>query len=137
MATAFLLAGTPAHASEMVIFVAENSVVQNMSLDDLSDIYLGEITYVGNEKLTPVFFVEGNDARADFLREVLHVSNNVYKTHWMKRIFREGGVPPLESTSEVSAINAIMDNPGGVGFVYASVIEKIPGTRELLRLHLE
>jgi len=132
-----LLFAGHASAAEILVFVSDQSPIKNISAEDLSDIYLGETTYIDSERLSPAFYIEGNDSRADFLRQGLHVSDDAYRTHWMKRIFREGGVPPVEVTSAQAALEFVQSTPGGIGFVYADAPQAAVGTREVLRISLD
>jgi ABC-type phosphate transport system substrate-binding protein len=137
LATLILLSVSYASAMEMVVFVSENSPIKNLSTDEVSDIFLGKKRYVESGLLTPVVYVEGIDSRAAFLREVLNVSHSAYRFHWMKRIFREGGRPPVEVISEAAAFEFVRSTSGGIGYAYAQSFEKVLGTREVLRFKLK
>jgi len=65
---------------------------------------------------------------------VVNISENVYKTYWIKRIFREGGTPPRKAASAEEALSIVSRTAGAVGFVYASQLAGATNVREVLRV---
>jgi len=64
----------------------------------------------------------------------VNISENVYKTYWIKRIFREGGTPPKKAGTAEEVLSIISRNPGAVGFVYGSQLAGATNVREVLRV---
>jgi ABC-type phosphate transport system substrate-binding protein len=135
LALALLLVGAgAARAEELVVIVNDKAPVQSVTAKDVKEIFLGEITFWGDLKIVPVGYVDGAAVETDFLERVVRVTENVYKTYWIKRIFREGGTPPRKVGSAAEALTAVARTPGGIGFVYASELAGATGVREVLRV---
>jgi len=132
---ALLLAGAGvARAEELVVIVNAKAPVQSVTAKDVKEIFLGETAFWGDVKIVPVGYVDGAAVETDFLDRVVHVTENVYKTYWIKRIFREGGTPPRKVGSTAEALTTIARTPGGIGFVYASQLAGATDVREVLRV---
>jgi len=135
LALALLLAGAGvARAEELVVVVNAKAPVQSLSAKEVKEIFLGETAYWGDVKIVPIGYVDGATVQTDFLDRVVHVTENVYKTYWIKRIFREGGTPPRKVGSAAEALTAVSRSPGGIGFVYASELGGATDVREVLRV---
>lgn len=132
---ALLLAGAGmARAEELVVIVNSKAPVQSVTAKDVKEIFLGEMAFWGDVKIVPVGYVDGAAVETDFLDRVVHVTENVYKTYWIKRIFREGGTPPRKVGSAAEALTNVARTPGAIGFVYASQLAGATDVREVLRV---
>lgn len=130
-----LLFGTGlARAEELVVIVNDKAPVQSVTAKQVKEIFLGETAYWGDVKIVPIGYVDGAAVQTDFLDRVVHVTENVYKTYWIKRIFREGGTPPRKVGTTAEALATIARSPGGIGFAYASELAGATGVREVLRV---
>lgn len=123
-----------AWADDLVVVVNDQAPVQKLSNRDVKDIFLGETAYWGDVRIVPVGYVDGAAIQNQFLDKVVNISENVYKTYWIKRIFREGGTPPKKAATPEEALSIISRNPGAVGFVYASQLAGATNVREVLRV---
>ncbi len=130
----WLLGTTAAWADDLVVVVNENAPVQNLTAEEIKNIYLGEKGFWGNTKISPVGYQDGAALQASFLDRVLSVSENVYKTYWIKRIFREGGMPPDKAGSVDDALRMVTQHSGGITFVPASKVAGASGIREVYRM---
>jgi ABC-type phosphate transport system substrate-binding protein len=129
-----LSASGVARAEELVVVVNATAPVQSLTPKDVKEIFLGETAYWGDVKIVPIGYVDGAAVQNDFLNRVVRVTENVYKTYWIKRIFREGGTPPRKVGSTAEALTTIARTPGGIGFVYASQLAGATDVREVLRV---
>jgi ABC-type phosphate transport system substrate-binding protein len=123
-----------ARAEEMVVIVNANAPVQSLTPKEVKEIFLGETIYWGDVRIVPIAYVDGAKVQNDFLNRVIHVTENVYKTYWIKRIFREGGTPPRQVGTAADALAAVARTPGGIGFVYASQMDGAGEVRAVLRV---
>jgi ABC-type phosphate transport system substrate-binding protein len=130
-----LLAAAPVRAEDLVVVVNEKAPVTRLSPQEVKEIYLGEAAYWGEIKIVPVSYADGAAIHGDFLRRVLRISENAFKTYWIKRIFREGGAPPRKLGSAAELLATIARTPGGVGYVYAGQMAGASGVREVLRVY--
>ena len=123
-----------AWADDLVVVVNSQAPVQQLTDKDVKEIYLGEKAYWGDVRIVPVGYVDGASIQNEFLDKVVNISENVYKTYWIKRIFREGGTPPKKAATPEEALSIISRNPGAVGFVYGSQMAGATNVREVLRV---
>jgi len=123
-----------ASAEELVVIVNDGSPITQLVAEEVADIYLGETTFLGGTRVVPVGFIEGNDARAQFLRSVLSIPDNAFKSHWMKEMFRNGGIPPKELASADAVLEAVRGNKGGIGYIYGKDSVELSGVRSVLAL---
>jgi ABC-type phosphate transport system substrate-binding protein len=123
-----------AWADDLVVVVNDQAPVKQMTAREVKDVFLGETSYWGDVRIQPVGYVDGAAIQNQFLDKVVNISENVYKTYWIKRIFREGGTPPKKAATPEEALSIISRNPGAVGFVYASQLSGATNVREVLRV---
>ena len=123
-----------AWADDLVVVVNSQAPVQQLTNQDVKEIFLGEKAYWGDVHIVPVGYVDGAAIQSEFLDKVINISENVYKTYWIKRIFREGGTPPKKAATPEEALSIISRNPGAVGFVYGSQMAGATNVREVLRV---
>lgn len=132
--TLFLATAASAPALEIAVVVHPRSPITQVSPAELKAIYLGETTYWNGERLVPVTFQRPSQLQVEFLERVVGVSGNAYKTYWIKRIFREGGIPPLRVSSVEEMVHLISQTPGAIGFIPAEAAEDTSAVRQVLRL---
>ncbi|MFQ5508701.1 MAG: hypothetical protein ACE5FN_05095 [Leptospirillia bacterium] len=123
-----------AAAEEISVVVNAQSPVETMSIDEVRSIYMGETTFWGDVHIIPISYHEGSPLLSSFLERVIRTTENVYKTYWIRRIFREGGIPPRKAVNVESALELIARNNGGIGFVYSGSANLGPNVRVVLRI---
>ncbi|MDH5528367.1 MAG: hypothetical protein OEY97_13835 [Nitrospirota bacterium] len=124
----------PASASDIAVVVHPDSPMTQVSVTELRDIYLGEMTFWSGARLVPVTFQNQSPIQATFLQQVLGISGNAYKTYWIKRIFREGGIPPLRVSSVEEMMHLVAHTPGAIGFVPAELASGTSSVRQILQI---
>jgi len=129
-----LFGASAAWAEDIVVVVNSQSPVSSLSEQDIKDIYLGELTYWGDTRIAPVGYQDGTSLQGLFLDNIIKTSENVYKTYWIKRIFREGGVPPSKAASPEAALQTVGGNKGGITYVPASALSGASGVKEVFRV---
>jgi ABC-type phosphate transport system substrate-binding protein len=129
-----LFGASAAWAEDIVVVVNSQASVSSLTEQDVKDIYLGETTYWGDTRITAVGYQDGTTIQGSFLDKVMKTSENVYKTYWIKRIFREGGVPPSKAGSPDEALRTVGNNAGGITYVPASAMAGASGVKEVFRV---
>jgi len=129
-----LLAAAPVRAEDLVVVVNEKAPVTHLTPQEVKEIYLGEAAYWGEVKIVPLSYADGAAIHGDFLHRVLNISENAFKTFWIKRIFREGGAPPRKMGGPAELLATVARSPGAVGYVYADQLAGATGVREVLRV---
>ncbi|MBI5137909.1 MAG: hypothetical protein HZA24_11330 [Nitrospirae bacterium] len=129
-----LFGASAAWAEDIVVVVNANAPVQSLTEQNIKDIYLGEQTFWKDVKISPVGYQDGVALQSSFLDKVVKTSENVYKTYWIKRIFREGGVPPSKANSPEEALRTVGSTQGGITYVPASALAGASNVREVFRV---
>jgi len=125
--TVVVSAGARAEDASEPIVVIANPVFGNIELTRslVRDAYLGELRYLGNIAIAPISLHERHPVAQAFLDEVMGMSENQFKSWWIKRIFRHGDVPPMRVMDSAEMIARVLATPGGMG--YLSQSELPPG----------
>jgi ABC-type phosphate transport system substrate-binding protein len=71
--------------------------------------------------IRPIELSEKHPARARFTQEVLGKTPAQRRNYWVQRIFSGTAVPPPDADSAAAAIAYVLANPGGLGYIPASV----------------
>jgi ABC-type phosphate transport system substrate-binding protein len=99
---------------------AEVYVVANrplsLSAEDLKEIFLGEVQFVGGARVAPV---DTGSAQALFLERVLKMSAARYSSWWTKKSFRDGQNPPPSRATDAQVLAFVKETPGAIGYVGA------------------
>jgi hypothetical protein len=66
-----------------------------------------------------------------FVREVIRKTPAQLKSYWNQQIFSGSGVPPPDAESSAAMIAYVVDHPGAIGYLPASVD---PGGARVVRL---
>jgi len=111
LAVALGLAAGNAVAGE--VFVIANGI-PGLSPEEVKEVFLGEVQFSGNIKLTPV---DNLAAQPDFQARVLKMAPAKYTASWTKKAFRDGlNAPPIKA-SDAEVIGFVRATPGAIGYV--------------------
>ena len=126
-----------AFAAEIVIIANPAYPVQKIQLADLKKIYLGEKLYEGSMVLKPMDQADLNPIKKVFIEKVLVLSVEYYKGYWLKRVFREGSIPPAVKPSSREVIATVESETGAIGYVWAEEVGGKQDLKILLRVHVD
>ncbi len=103
----------------IAIVVKKDGALAQLSLKDIRAIYLGEMRYVGENKIFPL--VNGDDRVArEFFSTVLNKSADKYKLIWAEKALQDGVDPPSVYGQDLDILRMVATNDYAVGFVNAS-----------------
>lgn len=119
LAGALLAASTAAFATDLVVIA--NPEVQ-MAPSEVRDVFLGNRQFAGNLLLRPV---DNGPIRALFVDRALAMDEVRYESHWTKKSFREGLLPPALKSGDLEVINFVRRHPGAVGYVASEAPEGV------------
>ena len=120
-----LTGGTPAvaHAQRYVLIVNPKNPVRDLSVAELSKIYLGKRqAWDFNGKLEPVLPVDqapDSPLRAVFSQRVLRRSVNETESYWRQELYAGRNVPPPQQ-NETDAIATVRSQAGAIAYVSAN-----------------
>ena len=111
-------AGTPAEA-DVAVIVNPNNPVNNLTLSELRQIYLGERQYW--KASSPVVLLmrsPGSREREVILRVVFQMTEQRYTQYWVAKVMRaEASDPPASLFSYGIVQEGVRGNPGAIGYV--------------------
>ena len=121
-----LVAIVPAMARDLAIVANPAFPRDHLSLQEVKAIYLGETRYLDSLKVQPVDQRDSNPIKRVFVEKVLTSTVQDYRSYWLKRVFREGVMPPVVKASDSEVLDVIQGNPGAVGYIWA---DEVPSGR--------
>jgi ABC-type phosphate transport system substrate-binding protein len=121
---AILLAVAPVHAGDAPFKVIVNPSVTGRVLPRtvLAKVYLGDVTHWGNgDAITPVDQSSTSPVRQAFSEQMLGMSIEAVKQHWLRKLTPSTRLlPPKSKATDEEVIAFVAGQPGGVGYVSAT-----------------
>ena len=116
------------YANSLVIVVSANSKVNQLSQNDVEQIFLDKAEFFPDgETAVPVNYAESSAAfplRDIFQKKVLGKSSNQIRAYWSRLVFTGTGKLPREvfSTRDLSQI--LSSTPGAIGYIDEGLFDK-------------
>lgn len=108
-------------AVPLVVVVHRTNPIADIPSADLRRAYLGLTTRLGSRG--PIVLLEFAPERSRFYRQVLSMSEDRVKRHWIGRVFAgEGGSPPEEFRDVADLLRFLAAHPDAIGFLPADQI---------------
>jgi phosphate transport system substrate-binding protein len=109
----------------LAIVVNLSNPVDNLSMQDLRTIFLGERSHWPNgRRITLVMMEPGQPERKAMLREIYHMSENDFSRHFLQGLFTgEVFVSPKTLATPVGVRKFVFNVPGAIGYVRASDVD--------------
>jgi hypothetical protein len=124
-----------AQARELAIVANKMFPFDRLTTEAIKEIYQGEKTKEGSIKIQP-FDQKDPSIKKKFLKEILGTTPDGYNGYWMKRVFQEGGVPPVLKEGSSEILQQITRESGGIGYVWKSEAEGKPNVKILLTIEV-
>jgi phosphate transport system substrate-binding protein len=111
-------AGTPADADVAIVLNPDNPV-NNLTLAELRQIYLGERQYWrASSPVVVLMRSRGSREREVILRVVFQMTEQRYTQYWVAKVMRaEASDPPASLFSYGMVQEGVRGNPGAIGYV--------------------
>lgn len=117
-----------------ISIIANNSFSKNsLTIPQLKDVYLGKTEVVDGVRIQPIDQKE-ETIKQDFLKKIMDMSADDYRSYWIRRVFREGGTPPSSKGSPEDVIKAVKDGKGSIGYVRDDDIKSKEGIKVLMTI---
>lgn len=117
------LAASAAQAEELLVVVHAQAPVDRLTDAQLRQVYLGESSFWGSVKIHPAVLRVPPDVYAAFMGAVAGISPGGYEAYWIRKVFREGGMPPRPFDSAADILAYVARTPGGLGFIRRSDLD--------------
>lgn len=128
-----LVTAAASHAGGISIIANNSFSKTSLTMPQVKDIYLGKMEVIDGVRIQPIDQKEENTKKV-FLKKALDMSAEDYKGYWIKRVFREGGLPPAAKGSPEDVIKAVKDGKGSIGYVRDEDIKSKEGIKVLLTI---
>lgn len=112
-----LLGSLAAHA-EIVVVVEANSGINELTLDQVINIYLGRHRKLPNGSAAqPVDQPAGESLRAEFYRKLVDKEPSEINAYWARLHFSGKTSPPAQAKSTAEVLKHVIEKPGGIGYL--------------------
>ena len=88
--------------------------IDSITEKQVRDLYLGQATAVAGKA---VYLTDCKPLQKEFLEEIVGKSIRKYKKDWLRMLFADGAVIPLEFQTPEDVINYINRTPNSLGYV--------------------
>lgn len=100
------------------VVVVGNPAATPMTLDQVSDAYLGKVA-----SITLYDLADASPGRAEFDRKALGKDPGQLKALWARLAFTGKGQPPREVADDAAVKKAVAANPKAIGYIDAASVD--------------
>lgn len=120
--------------SRVVLVCSNNSSLSSLNMTDIRRIYLGLNPINIKTRVNPVLNLSNRYIYEDFLKNIMHMTEDSYKRKMIKRVFRRGAsqIPEVKSIKEL--VTHLKNNPNDISFLSEKTAEETNGIRVIQRL---
>lgn len=122
-------------ARELAIIANKAYPASNINIAVLKDIYRGEKRTEGSLKIRPIDQQE-TLIQKKFLEKALGTTVDSYNSHWIKKIFQDGGVPPTKKKSPNEVLESVKQEAGAIGYVWRNEVDEKGEIKVLLTIEV-
>jgi len=114
-----------ANLESIAIIVNQSNPVDNLSLQELRTVFLGERSHWPNgRRITLVMMESSQPERKIVLREIYHMNETDFNRHFMQGVFTgEVFVSPKTLATPVGVRKFVFNVPGAIAYVRASDVD--------------
>lgn len=110
--------------SEVVLVVSPKSDVSSLTVQQVTDIFLGKAaTFPNGVRVIPIDQQDGCSVREVFYHEYIGKTVEQVRTYWSKIVFTGKGYPPIEITSPDRVKRVVRDNPNYIGYIDRKAVD--------------
>lgn len=115
------------------VIVHPDNPATTVDRDFLREAFLKKTVEWGNGTTIRPIDLSGRYAAHDrFAQEILKKTPSQLKSYWNQQIFSGKGTPPPEADSPADVIKYVVENPGAIGYLPASVD---PGRAKVVKVN--
>lgn len=130
----FMLNSVFASDHKAVLVCSNNSNLNSLSMTDIRRIYLGLPPISNNTSINPVLNLSNKDVYEDFLKNIMHMTEDSYRRKMIKRVFRRGTTQIIEVNSIKELVTHLENNPTDISFLSEKTAEETNGIKVIQRL---
>lgn len=118
-----LLAPLTAWADIAVVVNAANPV-QQLSVQQVSDLYLGRARNFPNGEYALVFdLMRGDTLRQEFFSALAGMTPQQVNAYWSRLMFTGQVLPPQQLPNDAMVLDIVRRNPGAIGYVKSQALD--------------
>ncbi len=121
--TILLALASPVVRGDIAVVVALNSPLQQLSMREASDIYLGRLKAAAGEKLLVLDHPMESALRERFFKQVNGMDLRRLNAYWARLQFSGETQPPVPMDDSQDVIYTIRRNRHAIGYVDASAVD--------------
>jgi hypothetical protein len=112
-----LLLSLSVHADEqLVVVVSQKSPLQQLSREDISALYLGNLAANSLAQTLRVLDLDDSKARDDFYTHLVGRSRNQMRAYWSRMVFTGKGKPP-RALNVIAIIEELQSDPNLIAYL--------------------
>jgi ABC-type phosphate transport system substrate-binding protein len=109
-------------AAQYSIIISKKTDVNELSTQQIRDIFLQKRHSLGNQKIIPLNLVGQEPSRIAFETDVLGMGRDRLNTYWIKQHF-QGITPPITQPSHESIKAFVQNVEGAIGYIPSSMVD--------------
>jgi hypothetical protein len=137
LALVWFSTAVPAAAREISVIAGIEFPVQSISLQELQDLFLGNLTVLSGRRVKPLLQDWNEEITQAFLKKAMGMTQEAYTSYWNTRLFQEGGFKPRHVTDSKDMIATIKTMRGSVGFVWSDELPTQGDLKVLLSINVD
>lgn len=106
-----------AHAAGLVVIVHPEFPVQDITISELSKLFLGRVSRLAGVPVNPVNKESGSGERNLFDMKVHRMDESAMKDYWLAARIKGEGNPPRALQSDAAIMRYVTSVPGAIGYV--------------------
>lgn len=127
-----LLATTCFSANAAVVVIGNPMGIDNISINDVKNLYLGKTKKVAGTPVQLVELVEGMPERTEFHEKTTGRSDAQLQSNWSRLVFTGKAEAPELADDSVAMLQTIQTNKNAIGYIDESQVT--PDVKVLLKL---
>ncbi|MFH2000257.1 MAG: substrate-binding domain-containing protein [Planctomycetota bacterium] len=109
---------------KVVIIVHPDVVDEELTVDQIRDIFLGNKTQWANGNKITFFILKNSETHDSFLKNYVNKSGSQYTKYWRYQVFTGVGRAPKSFTTEGKLVDYVARTPGSIGYLSEKEAEK-------------
>lgn len=114
---------TASHAEDLAIVVNKNVHMGEVSLSQITALFLQQSKKINDHYLTPVDLNQQSEVRKHFYNKLANKTPLQMKAYWSRLVFTGKGEPPMEFDNSAEVLVTVGADQGFIGYMKASEVD--------------
>jgi len=121
----------------LLLVCSDNSGLESLSHAEVRKLFLGVPMFEDQLRLKPLLNTSDAFATDVFLQQIIFMSKREYERQLVSRVFRLGDQRPAEYEDLDTLVNALLNTPGSLSYMWSEQLEHQTGLKSLGELWLD